>query len=373
MKTAFVHDWLVDIGGAEKVAEAIHEIYPADIYTLLYKKDTVEKLGFANEKIMQSFIRKFPFALKKYRNYLSFFPHAIERFDLSYYDLVISSSHAVAKGVLTHANQLHICYCYTPMRYAWDLTHQYLYETGLDKGLKSIFARRILHKIRIWDLSTVNRVDHFIAISKYIARRIKKIYNRDATVIYPPVDVERFELEINKDDYYLTASRMVPYKKIALIVESFAGMPDKKLIVIGDGPEMKKVKKATAGHSNIRLLGYQDFQTLKTTMQKARAFVFAAEEDFGIIPVEAQACGTPVIAFGKGGAKETVIENETGVFFNEQSVEGIREAVVRFEHKKFDPATVSAHAAGFSKERFQREFKTFVDEKYSAFQKYLGE
>ncbi len=373
MRTAFVHDWFVDLGGAEKVAEAIHEIYPADIYTLLYKKATLEKLGLAGEKVFQSFIRKLPFALKKYRNYLMFFPSAIERFDLSNYDLVISSSHAVAKGALTNANQLHICYCYTPIRYAWDLTHQYLKETGLDKGILSVVAHNILHKIRIWDFTTVNRVDYFIAISKYIARRIKKVYNRDSVVIYPPVDVDKFQLETKKEDFYLTASRMVPYKKIALIVESFAKMSDKKLIVIGDGPEMKKVKHAAEHHENILVIGYQKFEVLKEKMQKAKAFVFAAEEDFGIIPVEAQACGTPVIAFGRGGARETVIDGVTGVFFEEQSVESIVDTVDRFESLSFDPNKIREHAETFSKQRFQREFSSFVQEKYADFQhKFLG-
>ncbi|HDK9850228.1 TPA: glycosyltransferase, partial [Klebsiella pneumoniae] len=244
----------------------------------------------------------------------------IEQLDVSKYNIILSSSHAVAKGILTGPDQLHISYVHSPIRYAWDLQHQYLREAGLDRGLKGKLARLILHKIRMWDYRTANGVDHLIANSKFISRRIKKVYGRDSDVIYPPVDVDRFSLVDEKEDFYFTASRLVPYKRIDLIVEAFSHMPDKKLVVIGDGSEMGKIKSKAA--RNIEILGYQSNEVMQSTMQKAKAFVFAAEEDFGITPVEAMACGTPVIAYGKGGVLETVkpvgYEAPTGVFFGEQ-------------------------------------------------------
>ncbi len=361
MKIALIHDWLVTIAGAEKVLEAIYEIYPGPIYTLVTDREKLKGSIFENAEISSSFIQKLPRAKKKYRNYLPFFPLAIEQFDLSEYDLILSVSTCAAKGVLTRTDQLHISYCCTPVRYAWDLHHQYLKETGLNKGLRGTIAKLILHYIRMWDYTTVNRVDYFITLSKYIAKRIKKIYGRDSTVIYPPVDVERFGICTLKEDFYLTASRMVPYKKMDLIVEAFSEMPDKKLIVIGDGPDFKKIK-SKAG-PNVELLGYQDFEVLKNYMQRAKAFIFAAEEDFGITPVEAQACGTPVVAYGKGGVLETVIEDKTGIFFKEQTKESLAEAVERFERiqSKFDCNEIRKNAERFSKDRFKREFKNFVE------------
>ena len=288
-------------------------------------------------------------------------PTAVERFDLSPYELIISSSHAVAKGVLTNSNQLHICYSYTPMRYAWELRQQYLRESGLDRGLTGMLARMVLNYMRRWDYAASTRVDHFVAISQYIADRIKKAYNRDAAVIYPPVDIDTFTLCTEKEDFYLTASRMVPYKKIDLIVEAFSRMPDKRLVVIGDGPDFRKIK-SKAGR-NIELLGHQPTAVLKEHLQKAKAFVFAAEEDFGIVAVEAQACGTPVIAYGKGGVLETTIDRETGIFFPEQTVRSLSEAVRDFEKvsDNFDSLAIRKNAERFSEARFRKEFKEFVD------------
>lgn len=367
MKIALIHDWLVTLAGAEKVLEAICEIYPAPVFTLVADRKKLKGSVFEKAEILTSFIQKLPRAKKKYRNYLPLFPLAIEQFDLSDYDVIISSNTCVAKGVLTKAAQLHICYCHTPVRYAWDLYHQYLKETGLNKGIKGAIAKLILHYIRIWDYSTANRANYFIANSKWVAGRIKKIYGRDATVIYPPVDVDKFELQVDKEDFYLTASRMVPYKKIDLIIEAFSQMLDKKLVIIGDGPDFKKVK-SKAG-KNVELLGYQPFEVLKDYMQRAKAFIFAAEEDFGIAPVEAQACGTPVIAYGKGGATETVVDGKTGIFFSEQTAESITEAVRHFEkmEDKFDPTSIRQNAERFSKERFKKEFKEFVDKKMEEF------
>jgi glycosyltransferase involved in cell wall biosynthesis len=298
-------------------------------------------------------------------------PLAIEQLDVSKHNIVLSSCHAVSKGVITGPDQLHICYVHSPIRYAWDLQHQYLKE-GLNKGLKGLLAKWLLHKIRIWDYRTANGVDHFIANSHFIARRIKKVYGRNSTVIYPPVDVNRFSLCEDKEDYYFTASRMVPYKRMDLIVEAFSLMPEKQLIVIGDGSEMDKIKsKAT---SNVKILGYQSNKVMQEHMQKAKAFVFAAEEDFGITPVEAQACGTPVIAFGKGGSLETVrpygVDKPTGIFFEKQEVKSLIDAISVFESniQAFIPNNCRDNALRFSVERFQNEISAFIESKWNEFQ-----
>jgi glycosyltransferase involved in cell wall biosynthesis len=361
MKTALVHDWLVGIGGAEKVLQSLHEIFPSPIFCLLRDEKELQDSYFQNRDIHSSFIQKLPFAKSKYRFYLPFFPIAMEQFDLSGFDLVISSSHAVAKGVLTHGDQLHICYCHTPMRYAWDLYHQYLHEDNLSRGMKGVFAKLFLHYLRLWDFQSSSRVDAYVANSQFVAKRIKKIYGRESQVIYPPVDVEKFAFCPQKEDFYLTASRMVPYKKMDLIVEAFSQMPKKKLVVIGDGPDFDKIKARAKG--NIEMLGYQSDVVLKEYLQKAKAFVFAALEDFGILPVEAQSCGTPVIAFGKGAVKETVIEGETGLFFLEQERQSLIQAIHFFEEKSFDPYRIRQNAEKFSQERFKREFREFVDRK----------
>lgn len=352
------------MGGAERVLEAIYGLFPGPIHTLIRENDVLKGSKLASADVHTSFIQELPFSPSKYRTYLPFFPLAIEQFDLRAYDLVISSSYAVAKGALTNANQLHICYCHSPMRYAWDLHHQYLEDSNLKRGFKGFIAKIILHYLRVWDVSSVNRVDFFIANSNYIAKRIKKIYNREATVIYPPVDVVKFELFEQKEEFYLTASRLVPYKKVDLIVEAFSRMPDKQLVVIGDGPDFKKISQQAS--KNIKMLGYQDFGTLRQHMQRAKAFVFAADEDFGITPVEAQACGTPVIAFGKGGALETVLHEKTGLWFKEQTPESLIATVEHFEENShfFDPVIIRANAERFSIEVFNERFKSFIAEKY---------
>jgi glycosyltransferase involved in cell wall biosynthesis len=332
VRVAIVHDWLVTYAGAERVLEQIIACFPdADLFALV---DFLEDRSFIRGKpVTTSFIQRLPKAKTKYRSYLPLMPLAIEQLDLSAYDLVISSSHAVAKGVLTGPDQVHVSYVHSPIRYAWDLQHQYLNESRLTAGPKSALARLILHYIRNWDVRTANSVDSFVSNSDFIARRIKKVYQRDADVINPPVDVEAFPVLEQKEDFYLTASRMVPYKKIDLIVEAFAKMPQRRLVVIGDGPEMQKIRAKAA--PNVEIMGYQPFAVLRDRMRRARAFVFAAEEDFGISVVEAQACGTPVIAYGKGGALETVRDlshpQPTGLFFDEQSAEAIVAAVESFE------------------------------------------
>lgn len=353
-KTAIVHDWFMTPGGAEKVVDAIYDIFPSPIYTLI-KQDLP---CYRDKQIITSFLQKLPGKIRHYRKYLPFFPLVVEQFDLSEYDVIISSSHCVAKGVITNVDQLHICYCHTPMRYAWDLYHHYLKQSGLKKGIKGILAKLLFHYLRNWDQKSSYRVDEFIANSNYIARRIKKIYRRDATVIYPPVDVDRFTLGTVKKEYYVTASRMVLYKKIDLIVEAFSKMEEKTLIVIGDGPDYKKIKKYA--NKNIRFLGRVDDDILKSYLQEAKGFVFAAIEDFGILPVEAQLCGTPVIAFNKGGAKETV---KSGGFFDKQTVTSLIGAIERFENETFDPKVVREKVLFFNRQRFQNEFKDFVEKK----------
>lgn len=370
LKVAIVHDWLVTYAGAEKVLTEMLKVYPeADIFSLVDFFDDKDREKIMGKKSQTTIIQKFPLAKKKYRNYLSFMPYAIEQLDLSAYDLIISSSHAVAKGILTSPHQLHISYIHSPIRYAWDMQHQYLKEANLEKGLKSFFVRKMLKKIRDWDYRTANGVDYFISNSDFIGKRIWKVYRRESTTIYPPVDVNDFDYNqlIEKEDFYLTASRMVPYKKIDLIVEAFSEMPNKKLIVIGTGPDFEKIKSKAA--KNVVLLGYQSFEVLKEHMQKAKGFVFAAEEDFGITPVEAQACGTPVIAFGKGGSLETVRglhqENPTGVFFQEQTVNAVKEAINKFEDniELLKAENCRKHALEFSPEQFKTNLKDFVNEK----------
>lgn len=351
MKVAIIHDWLVTYAGAERVLEQMILSYPeADIFSTVDFLPEHQRFFLHGRPVKTSFVQKLPLAKKFYRHYLPLMPLAVEQFDLSGYDMVISSSHAVAKGVLVGPDQLHVCMCYSPIRYAWDLQHQYLKESGLDGGLQGWLARYLLHRIRLWDMRTAAGVDSFLAISHFIERRIRRVYRRDSVVVYPPVDVEAFSLIESKEDFYLTASRMVPYKRIDLIVEAFSKMPDKQLIVIGDGPDFEKIK-SVAGN-NVRLMGYQPFSVLKEKLQRAKAFIFAAEEDFGIAPVEAQACGTPVIAFGKGGVLETVcVEGpgeRTGVFFKSQTVESLIEAVIGFESGQ----EISSQACRRNAERF---------------------
>ena len=372
MKIAIVHDWLVTFAGAERVLEQMLAVYPdADLYSLLEFVPENERGFLGGRPVRTSFIQRLPGARKHYRSYLPLMPLAVEQFDLSAYDLVISSSHAVAKGVLTGPDQLHICMCYSPMRYAWDLQHQYLRETGLDRGLKGMLVRRLLHRLRLWDARTANGVDRFIAISNFIGRRIWKAYRRESTVIYPPVDVERLTPGRGRDDFYMTASRMVPYKRIDLIVEAFAAMADRRLIVIGDGPDSRRIRSRAA--PNITFLGHQPLEALRDHIQRARAFVFAAEEDFGIAPLEAQACGTPVIAYAKGGVLETVqgleAPHPTGVFFSEQTPRSIIDAVKEFEREpgRIYPAACRENAMRFAPDRFRRELADLVKGAFECF------
>jgi len=357
--TALIYDWLVTLGGGEKTLEAIYACFPAPLYTLVHDKKAMEKTAFANAEIHTSFLQKVPFSTSCYRYLLPFFPLAIEQFNLAGYDLIISTSHAVAKGVLTHPGQLHLCYCLTPMRYAWDLMHHYLQGLG---PVQKLLARATLHRMRNWDIASLNRVDHFAAISHTVARRIKKTYGREAEVIYPPVDVDKIPFQEAKEEFYLTVSRLVPYKRIDLIVEAFSQTLQRKLVVVGDGPEMKKIKQKAG--KNVDILGHQSDRVVYDLMKRAKAFVFAAEEDFGIVAVEAQAAGTPVIAFGKGGALETVIDQKTGLFFDAQTIPSLVNTLHAFEQMQFDSKLIRDRTQKFNKTRFQTEFRDFVRSNY---------
>ena len=373
-KVAVIHEWLVNYAGSERVLEQIIKLYPdSDLFCQVDFLSDSERGFILNKKARTSFIQNLPFAKDKYRSYLPFMPFAARRFDVSGHDIIISNSHSVAKGVIKNPRQLQICYCHTPMRYAWDLREQYLKESGLDSGFKGAMAKFILDRLKKWDYSTAQKVDYFIANSNYIKDRIKRAYNRDADVIYPPVDISSFKLKDKKENFFLTVSRMVPYKKMDLIVESFSkiGLP---LVVIGDGPDFEKVK-SRAG-SNIKFLGFQEGNVLIDYMQRARAFVFAAEEDFGIAPVEAQACGTPVIAYGKGGVTESVIPIHskgnappTGIFFKEQSSASLIAAVKQFQNMedRFDPHKIRKNAERFSVDRFRHELDKFISKKIEEF------
>jgi len=369
-KTAIVHEWLVNYAGSEKVVESFTNIWrDADVFTLVdFLDDDLRQIILKGKHAKTSFIQHLPYAKKQHRKYLPLFPKAIESFNLKKYGLIISSSHAVAKGVKKRKNQLHISYCHSPMRYAWDEADYYLKEAKLTAGIKGFFAQIVLKYLRKWDVKSAKNVDYFIANSKHIAGKIKRIYNRSADVIYPPVDTNKFSLITEKDDYYITASRLVPYKRIDLIVDAFAKMLDKKLVVIGSGPEKEKIiAKATP---NIDVIGYQNFESLKGYMEKAKAFVFAAEEDFGIIVVEAMACGTPVIAGNYGGTAESVVDGVTGILFPEQTVDSIVEAVKRFDviSHSMNYKEIRLHSENFSRQTFERNIKDYVNEKLKSFQ-----
>jgi glycosyltransferase involved in cell wall biosynthesis len=371
-KIAIVHDWLYTYAGAERVLEQFLNIWPdADIYTLFDFLPDGKRFFLHGKSPSTTFIQRLPFAKTLHRQYLPFFPMAIEQLDLRGYDVVVSVHYCAANGVITGPDQYHLSYCCSPMRYAWDLQHQYLRETGLDKGVKTALARLVLHYLRTWDTRASNGVDEFLTLSKFVSRRIEKAYRRPSEIVWAPVDVSRFEMGREKSDYYVTASRMVPYKRIDLIVEAFTRMPDKKLVVIGEGPEFAKVK-SLAG-PNVQILGYQPYDALKHHLQAAKAFVFAAEEDFGIAPLEAQACGTPVLAFGRGGATETIVGFErrdpTGHFFEEQTVEGIIRCVGEFEEQSFrcSPEACRSNAERFSPDLFRSRVASFFETRYDVF------
>lgn len=357
MKTAIVHDWLVNYGGAERVVEQMLLLYPdADIYTLVYDEKKMGKI-FPKEKVHTSSLQKIPMAEKLYTKFLSLMPKAFEEFDLTGYDLVIASSSCCAKGVITSPTTPFIAYIHSPMRYAWDLYYDYLKNSG---RLTKFFMKRWMPDIRKWDYISSQRIDTLVANSSYIARRIKKFWNRDAAVVYPPVDTDRLSVSDEAaGDYFVVFSRFVPYKRIDLAISACARL-NKKLIVIGSGSQEKELKllAASCKNADIKFTGRISDSEVKAYLQKCRALIFCAEEDFGIIPVEAQACGRPIIAFGKGGALETVVNEKTGVFFEEQSVGSLVKAIEEFEkldkENTFNPKKIREHAEKFSAENFRK-------------------
>lgn len=363
LKIAIVHDWLVSMRGGEKVLEILCELYPnATLITLLHIKGTLSPT-IESMKIETSFINKLPLK-KKYRNYLPLFPSAIESINFSGYDLIISSSHCVAKGAQPNVGALHICYCHTPMRYVWEMYDEYF---GKDKAgfitrtAMSFFAPRL----RKWDVETSRRVHCFAANSYNVSRRIKEYYNREADVIYPPVDASLFRLSEKSNDYFLIVSALVPYKKVELAIEAF-NRNGKKLLIVGTGPESVKLK--LAAKNNIEFLGWCNDGELAKLYAGCRALIFPGFEDFGIVPLEAMACGKPVIAFGKGGVLETVVgkgENVTGVFFYEQTVDALINAIDDFEKIKFDSQMIRDHALKFDRAMFKEKIKEYIEEKVS--------
>lgn len=360
-----MHDWLDTWRGGEKVLAEILSIYPhADLFALVDFLSDADRRALAGKRAKTSFLQRIPGASFAFRLLLPVFPTAIESLDVSGYDLVISSSHAVAKGVRTRAGQTHICYCYTPMRYAWDLRDEYLKQTGWDRGLRGRIARNALSRLAAWDRTTSDRVDHFVAISHHIADRIRRCYARESTVIYPPVAVEPVYPVSPRGDTYVTVSQLVPYKRVDTIVDAFRTMPERQLIVIGEGPERARI--AANLPPNVTLAGRLADDARNRALGAARAFVFAAREDFGIAPLEAHALGTPVIAYAGGAASETIpgldADAPTGVLFAEQSAAAIVEAVRRFERNeaRILPEACRQNARRFDSARFRREFGAFV-------------
>ena len=365
-RVALVHDWLPVYGGAERVLEQAISVLPqADLFSLIDFLPEGQRGFLGGRTVETSFIQRLPLARSQYRKYLPFVPLAVEGFDLTSYDVVVSSSYVAAKGVLTTADQLHVSYVHSPVRYAWDLQFEYLRDGGYDRGLKHVAARILLHYLRLYDAVSANRVDFYVANSHHVARRIWKTYRRRAAVIHPPVDTEAFRLFHEKEDYYVTTGRLVPYKRVDLLIEAFNAMPNKELVVIGDGPDLRRLEKLAG--PNVRLLGRQPGPALEYYLQRARGFVFAALEDFGIAPLEAQACGTPTIAYNRGGALETVVPGVSGMFFGEQSVEAVCDAVNRFERERFEPELVREQAERFSVERFRTQLAEVLDEAWTRF------
>ncbi len=358
---AIVHEWLVNIAGSERVVAELLGMFPgADLHAVVDHLDFEDRAVMGNRHARTTFIQKMPFSRRLYRHYLPLMPLAIEQLDMSAYDVVISSSHAVAKGVITGPGQMHVCYCHTPMRYVWDLHHQYR---------QGPLTRVLMHYFRLWDQRTGNGVDHFVANSRYIAGRIQKVYGRSSVVIHPPVDVEAFAEGSERRDHYVCLSRLVPYKRVDLVVEAFRSLPDRKLVVVGDGPELAVIRRKAA--ANIEIMGYQPRTRVVELVAGARAFVMATEEDFGIAPVEAQASGTPVIAFGRGGVLDSVIDGETGVLFAEQSVSSLVSAVQRFEglEKRLSAERCSQNASRFSRATFRDQMGRFLDERWTDFRR----
>ncbi len=368
LRVAVIHDWLTAMGGAEYTLQQILSIYPkADLFTMIDTLPSHDRGWLNGHRIFTSPLQSYRFLARRYRHMIWMMPFWIEQFDLEEYDLIISDSHAVAKGVIVHPHQKHLAYIYSPMRYAWDLSYEHDRMGVLGAGLKRFFLRRWFHRFRVWDAVSSQRPDQMVAISEFIRQRIRKSWGRDASVVYPPVDVEQCPFETKKEDYYITVSRLVPYKRIDLIIEAFRSMPDKKLLIVGDGPMAQSLRRNLP--ENVVLVGYLTRPQMLQKLSKARAFIFMPKEDFGIAPLEAQGCGTPVIAYGSGGALETIrdLESEkpTGLFVLRQDAEALKEAVERFEscEGRFVPQQCRAWAMKFAQERFIEEFAHHVEMK----------
>ncbi len=380
MKFALVHEWLTPkaTGGSELVVREILQHINCDIYALIDFESTNPQSYLFGRKIGTTFLQNLPFARNGVQKYLPLLPLAIEQLDLRDYDVILSSSHAVAKGVLSSPQQLHICYCHTPMRYAWDLTFDYLRHSVMGRGPQGWVTRYLLHQLRQWEVISANRVDYFIANSHHTARRIWRCYRREAEVIYPPVNIERFPFCEQKEDFYLTVSRLVSYKQVSVIVEAFnqLGYP---LVVIGDGPQLEEIRQTAK--PNVQILGFQPDEVVEQYVAKAKAFVYAACEDFGIALVEAMAGGTPVIAYGAGGALETVRdirkhpEGGTGLFFMEQSPAALIEAVKIFEVSAaaFSPERSRVVASAFEPKIFASRYLGFLERCCQDYQYPVGE
>ncbi len=368
---ALVHEWLTPkaTGGSELVVKEILQFIDADLYALIDFESTNPNSYLYQRKIGTTFLQNLPGVKGGVQKYLPLMPIAIEQLDLRHYDVILSSAHAVAKGILTTPQQLHLCYCHTPMRYAWDLTFDYLHQSRLGQGIPGIFTRYLLHRLRQWDVISANRVDHFIANSHFTASRIWRAYRRRADVVYPPVNIDRFTCTADKEEFYLTVCRLVGYKQVAPIVEAF-NLNGKNLVVIGTGTELQKLQQIAK--PNVTILGYQPDTVVQDYLARARAFVYAACEDFGIVLVEAQACGTPVIAYGVGGAAETVLdirshpECGTGILFPAQTTAAILTAVATFEtyHQQFQAERIRTHAESFAAPVFRSQYLSLVDRYY---------
>jgi glycosyltransferase involved in cell wall biosynthesis len=366
-RVALVHEWLVTAAGSEQVLRELRALFPgADLFCVIDGLSAADRQRLGVGRPRTTYLQWLPWVSRYYRLLLPLMPHAIEQLDLSRYDLVISNSHAVAKGVRPRPGSLHLCHCCSPVRYAWDLRERYLSEAGVGTGLRGVLLRHLLERLRRWDLAATTRVSAFVAISQFIAERIQRAYGRSSTVIFPPVDTGYYTIDdtVPRGTHYVTASRLVGYKQIPLIVEAFRALPDRELVVIGDGPDRDRVL-AAAG-PNVRWMGHQPQEVLRHELRRARAFLFAAEEDFGILPVEAQACGTPVIALGCGGSLETVVasgDHRTGEFFAEATPEAIAAAIRAFEASPPPaPSDCRRNAEQFSTERFRSAFAQFVTE-----------
>ncbi|MGF1562329.1 MAG: glycosyltransferase [Geminicoccaceae bacterium] len=364
-RVAVIHDWLSLAYGRERVVEHILRCFPeADLYTLFDFLPDNQRGFLAERKIYTSFLQRLPFVRRRYQLYLPLMPLALEQFDLSRYQLIISSHHSFAKGVLSGPNQLHVTYVHAPAPYAWDGQHAYLRLKGYDRGLSGLLTRYVLHHFRMWDMRTSHPVDLYLTNSHFSARRVAKLYGRDARVVHPGVPLERMPLTPEKNGAYLAVSRFAPHKRTELLLEAFAHMPERKLVLISDGGVPKRLRHKVP--ANVEVIGYQEDDAFIALLAGAKALISAAEEDFGTILIEAQACGTPVIAFGSGGALETVRpleqDDPTGVFFDEQSGEAIVDAVIRFErfHDRIDPQSCRRNAERFTPERFQQEFLSTV-------------